>query len=394
MSDLTYVLQPEDIWQLAADIRSGAMHHGPFYLEIHVTNRCNSNCYFCNQRWLKYDSRELGLAHFKQIVSRLIREDLRAVRFSGGGEPTTHPHINEMLDLVCESGLTIARFDTNGLLLTPDISRKLIKGRLKNLHISMQASTPRSWARVTKLRLSDFQVVVQNIRDFLKIDSDRKTYVYASFGVDEPTFDQLESMVRLCEKLGIHCRIHDLNAHAYSDHFRTVCLPILKDQLAAVITPDNKHCFRFSNLPSLGAFIETSFPASKLLAVEPKTDVACLAPWVGVLIRANGQVYLCCALSEGKHILGNVFEQDIMDIWHGSAFDRVREEAKNLYFQDSFVDARGKEEAPYLEKRYCRDCPVKQGLFSERTLGRMFQGRSDQNHFEAPRSMGGFTPRG
>lgn len=385
LSDLAYLLDTRDMKHITADIRSGLSHYGPFYLEIHVTDRCNSDCYFCNQRWLKFDPKELDLSQFTQIVTRLAREDLRAIRFSGGGEPTVHPHIREMLDLVYESGLTLTRFDTNGILLTRDISESLVKCCLKRLHISLQAPTPLSWARVTNRRPSDFDGILQNVRDFLNIDKDRKTSVYASFIVDEPTFDEVESMVDLCEKLDVRYGIHDLNAYIYSDRFHTHCLPSLKDHIAAVITPDNKHSFRFSNLPGLKSFVETYFPASGQLP-DNGASLSCLAPWVGVLVRANGNVYLCCALSEEKHILGNVFEQDLMDIWHGSALESVRQEANSLYFKHSDAGAVNvyPDQHQYLSERYCRDCPVKQGMFSNPILDRMLLDQDGQHYIELP----------
>ena len=394
LSDLSYVLNAEDMQQITADIRSGQSHRGPFYLEIHVTDRCNSDCYFCNQRWLKHSPKELDLAHFTQIITGLTNVGLRAVRFSGGGEPTVHPHIKEMLDFIYESGLILARFDTNGILLTRDISDRLVKCHVKSLHISLQAPTRQSWAQVTKRRPSEFDDVLQNIRDFLEIDKHKKTSVYISFSIDEPTFDEVGSMVRLCENLDVRYRIHDLNAYTYSDHFHAVCLPILKDNIAAIITPGNKHSFRFSNLPSLKSFVETYFPASKQVTAN-RASPACLAPWVGLLVRANGNVYLCCALSEERHIIGNVFAQDPIDIWYGNTLARVRWEAKDLYFphlNDGIMSAE-QDCYRYLPKLYCRDCPVKQGMFSNPVLDKMLQDQSSRHLIEASRAAARLSQR-
>ncbi len=377
MSDLRHVLQPKDIQQISDDVRSNSIHHGPFYLEIHVTDRCNADCYFCNQRWLKSNSRELGLADFERILSRLIAGGLRAVRLSGGGEPTVHPRIADILDTVCKSGLVLARFDTNGIRLTPEISRRLIACRLQSLHISLQASMPESWAQMTRGRAADFQTVLQNTRRFLEIDQERKTYVYASFGIDEPTFNEVESMIRLCESLGIKFGIHDLNAHTYSERFYTICLPSLKDQLAAVVSPENQFCFRFSKLRDLKCLVENSI-LSPGHAPSGGAGPACLAPWAGILIRANGDVHLCCALSEKRHVLGNAFRQDLLELWQGSLLGRVRQEARSLYFSKpgETPEKPGAGDEPYLSQHYCRDCPVKRGMFSAPAVDEMIRGAS------------------
>jgi len=376
ISDLTYMLRPEETRRIAADIESGHTHQGPFYLEIHITDCCNADCYFCNQRWIKTEKQELGLADFKQIISRLVREGLRAVRFSGSGEPTTHPHIKEMLDAVSESGLTLTRFDTNGILLSEDISRRLVKCSLKQLHISLQAPTPQSWALVTKHEPSRFGVVLQNIRHFIAVDRDRMTGVYASFIVDEPTFDKLDSMISLCRELDIQYRIHDLNAYTYSRRFIDECLPALKDSLAGLIMPANRHRFRFSHIPGLKPFTEGPFKWRQI-ADKPE-NLSCFVPWTGALIRANGNVYMCCALSEKKNIMGNVFEQEFMDIWRGSKFKSVREEAKAIFFKNIQVSAAAGKTGNqrYLCESYCMGCPVKTGMFSNPVLDTMIQSGS------------------
>lgn len=378
-SDLSYVLGNQDIRRLSAGIRSSELLPGPLYLEIHVTDRCNSRCYFCNQDWVKAQAREFSLDTFRQVVGRLTDNGLRAVRFSGGGDPTVHPDILRMLQIIHRSGLVLARFDTNGIRLTPELSKRLLACGLEVLHISLQAPTPESWAKVTQRRPADFHTVIENIRAFKQLDKTQRTSVYATFALDEPTFDKLEQMILLCQDLDIDYTIHELNCYTYSDRFLLECLPKLKNQLERLLATESPERGRLAEMRNAffrrprGGAGKLRRPADQARkgkdnpGSETWANVAeqpCLAPWTSVLIRPSGNVYLCCALAAPIHILGNIFEQDILEIWKGPALERVRQEAKALFFPGLSLragdDAGGRYR--YLVPRCGSDCPVKVGM--------------------------------
>lgn len=374
MSDMMFVLRPADLPQLARDIRCGQVGHEPYYLELHLTDRCNSRCYFCNQQSRRRGAAaELALADVKRLVSRMARAGLRAVRLSGGGEPSLHPQVLNVLQLIRGLGVTLARFDTNGILLTPSLSHQLVQSGLKQLHLSLQAPTPDTWAAVSKRRASDFHRVIENLRQFIRTDRARRTDIYASFIMDQVTLDQVDAMIGLCKDLAIGYAIHELNSHTYAEDFLSAGLPRMKERIARLEDP---HFFEYApspnDPPDASSFHERGRKRAGL-------ESACLAPWVGVLIRPCGDVYLCCALTGTRHILGNIFAQDLKDIWHGAAFERVRQEAKHLFFRGLLPRAAqaGARSYQYLSRPFCPICPVHQGIFSDADwdLGKYFRKR-------------------
>lgn len=68
---------------------------------VEITQRCNDRCPYCEQR--KSD-RDMPLAEFVDLLDALEGEGVEAVAL-GGGEPTLHPALPELLAAVRERGL-------------------------------------------------------------------------------------------------------------------------------------------------------------------------------------------------------------------------------------------------------------------------------------------------
>ncbi|MBI5032601.1 MAG: radical SAM protein [Chloroflexi bacterium] len=68
---------------------------------IEITQRCNRNCEYCEQT--KSD-REMSIAQFDELLDTLTTEGVEAIAL-GGGEPTLHSALPDLLDMVRRRGL-------------------------------------------------------------------------------------------------------------------------------------------------------------------------------------------------------------------------------------------------------------------------------------------------
>lgn len=362
MSDISEVLEQTDLQELTGAILSGRVPLGPRYAEIHLTNRCNSNCYFCNQLYLRSQNNGFDLSVLKQLISDLRDSGLRAVRLSGGGEPTVYPFLEDLLDFLHDSRITIARLNTNGIRLTAELSRLLINCGLKTLQISLQAPTRESWSTVTGLDAREFDRVISNIREFIAIDRNRSVKVHASFIVDVPTFDKIGTMVELCEDLAVGVAIHGLNNHEYSEFFRTHCLPEFRAQVQS----------HFRGRDFAASFLQSFLSGYCGLGLHTTNQYpACYAPWTAILVRPDGDAYPCCALAVQRFLMGNINSESIGDIWNGVNYSRLRETFRAAFFE------RSRKRDPELPS-FCIEgvCSVKTSMFSIPQLDDML-GRQD-----------------
>ncbi len=125
---------------------------------------------------------------------------VRAVDFSGGGEPLLQPRlaqwIREAKDQGCETG-----FLTNGTLLTGDKARAVLAAGVDWICISMDGADKRIYE---KIRVgSDFDLVRANIARLLKLRPAEKPKIMINFVLMRINYHQAEEMIRLAADLGV-----------------------------------------------------------------------------------------------------------------------------------------------------------------------------------------------
>lgn len=110
----------------------------PFYLQWHLTDRCNLECRHCYRAAPKTD---LTFPDVTAILDNFLefRKTLpqpRARVQITGGEPLLSPHLIPLLDAVAAAGLA-ARVLTNGTLVTDELARELKRVRVQAVQVSI-----------------------------------------------------------------------------------------------------------------------------------------------------------------------------------------------------------------------------------------------------------------
>ena len=141
--------------------------HNLAKLYIEPTNRCNLDCRTCiRNTW----DEPMGMMT-EEIFTRVLEgldafAPLPTVFFGGFGEPLFHPKI---LDMVARGKSRGAKVEliTNATLLTPETARGLIQAGLNRLWVSLDGSTPESYADI---RLgAALPKVLDNLKHFHRI---------------------------------------------------------------------------------------------------------------------------------------------------------------------------------------------------------------------------------
>jgi len=85
----------------------------PRHLQLAPTNRCNLQCSFCSCRSIDR-SEELTHRQLREIVEVARRLGVRGITLTGGGEPTLHPNICDLIYDIAFTGMSIG-IVSNGL---------------------------------------------------------------------------------------------------------------------------------------------------------------------------------------------------------------------------------------------------------------------------------------
>ncbi len=96
----------------------------PVQIHLIPTNRCNQNCVFCAYRLPDYPSAknfesrdEIPSHKLLEIIDSCKDLGVKAIQYTGGGEPLVHPSISEAFERTLDHGLELALV-SNGQALT------------------------------------------------------------------------------------------------------------------------------------------------------------------------------------------------------------------------------------------------------------------------------------
>ena len=137
----------------------------PITLEIFPTNKCNTSCSFCAFQFIK-NAEEIPQDRFQLLIEDIIKMKIKAVVFSGGGEPLIYPNIHKYIYQLTSNGVDVGII-TNGLFLNNDILAALKK--CKWIRVSLLASNSENFAKITGTPAKNFHIICSNIDKITKL---------------------------------------------------------------------------------------------------------------------------------------------------------------------------------------------------------------------------------
>ncbi|MEA1961532.1 MAG: radical SAM protein [Bacillota bacterium] len=179
----------------------------PVYVRIKPTNACNHRCYYCS-----YADNDLGLRDevkvrdripwpkMQEIINDLGDMGVKAVTFSGGGEPLVYPEIAVAMRAVLDKGIDLSII-TNGHRLHGQIAE--ILSSAKWVRISLDAANAERYAKIRGISLSSFQEVCDNIKNFAKIKS-LTCELGINFVINHENAFQVYDTAKLVRDLGVN----------------------------------------------------------------------------------------------------------------------------------------------------------------------------------------------
>lgn len=320
---------PAKIAELVADREHFGFNVKPFLVEIHLTNVCSHNCPNCTFASIHGDHAlqrlEQNTDRVKKLLGELKASGVRAIFWSGGGEPLSHPDAQEIF--ACAAELDFKQIlITNGSNLNK-IDPEFLVRSFSTVRISLDAQTDRSFMGTHGFgedhALKELQHIHDNIRNLVKAfnrisEPDRNSDmnrigIGVSFLLQEANKDDIlgfctharDSLrVRYAE---IKPLVHERNTQndAIITKFVTPDLASTLRILRRTIVRDDFRVFTLEN--KFLDMISESYG---------RTFKFCWGHPLYPAITADGGIYPCCLMA-GKQDLcfGNVNESSFDDIW-------------------------------------------------------------------------------
>jgi tungsten cofactor oxidoreducase radical SAM maturase len=335
-------------------------------LYIEPTTVCNLTCITCIRNVWDDPNAHMSMQTFQNIAESLKGlPDLERVVFTSFGEPLTHPRLLDMIETVRKHGLAVT-LGTNGLLLTPEVARQLVKLGVDRVMVSIDGGTPETFAGVRGALLSK---VIDHIRE-LNETKRRLRSLYPAIGIEfvalRSNIAELDDLAKMAAKLNVS-RLLVSNVLPYSKEMRDEVLYSYQP-----IPP-----FKASGWAlKLDAWV--SWATQELPRMYWGAERRCrFVNDHAIVIGWDGGVSPCYALSHNysyyaiddrkkrvsRYILGNANEQSLAEIWTLEDYVRFRSEVKDFHFPScpncdlrETCDLRERNEGCWGWNPSCADC--------------------------------------
>jgi tungsten cofactor oxidoreducase radical SAM maturase len=335
-------------------------------LYIQPTTGCNLHCRTCIRNvWNEHET-QMSMNTFRRLMESLDRlPGLTRVVFSGFGEPLTHPNILEMIETVRQRN-TAVTLGSNGLLLSAEMARELVRLGVDRLVVSVDGVKPETYASVRGAMLSQ---VLNNIRGLNEVKRQLGSLTPAlgiEFVVLKTNVTELAELTRFASQLNA-ARVLVSNVLSYTEEMRTEILygyeprapfsaggwPVMADAWVTWGTLE---------LPRMhwGAERRCRFVQDRAIVVG----------W-------DGGVSPCYALSHNysyftidgrkkqvsRYVLANVNKQPLAEIWMSEDYVRFRSAVRGFHFPScpdcdlrESCDLRERNEGCWGWNPSCADC--------------------------------------
>lgn len=270
-----------------------AYSESPQIVQIEVTNTCNLYCPNCPNKTMQRKRGFMEMGVFKRIVDEYVTLGANSIHLSGMGEPTLHPQLVNQVTYAKTRGVRSVLLATNATFLTPQLSEGLIKGGLDELMVSIDAATSETYSKMRPP--GSLEVVEENLKTLIRLRNEMqssKPLVTVKFIKEPRNTDEVGLFKRKWKNLAVEIYIGFLH--------------------------------------NWGGAIDKKEPEWQ---GSPTRDPCCLM-FRCLDIRWDGKVALCPLDIEASVVLGDVKEESIKEIWHGSKLQAIRQAHLNGHFNE------------------------------------------------------------
>lgn len=258
-----------------------------------VTDNCNANCIMCPR---DKHTRQHGIMDdekYQKSIDEITHLGAKRVVLTGFGEPLLDRHLEQKIEYAHKAGLS-TYIISNGSALTPSRAESLILAGLDEIRVSFYGMGSDTYNKV--MRGLEYQKTERNLLHFLMAR------------------DRLKSKIKI--------------------------------QLSYLVLPENEKDTQLFidiwqlKVDSIEVWNPHNFGDGRDYRTRTEEKRSCGRPKNGPLqIQWNGEVIPCCYDYNNQIVLGNAFEQPIMDILSGAKYQALREaHEKGEFYKFPYCD--------------------------------------------------------
>lgn len=280
---------------------------------------CNQKCVHCYAAGQKQgNEKELTTLEWKKIIDKCRKIGIPQITFTGG-EPTIR---KDLIELIEYSKWFVTRVNTNGVLLTKELCKKLYEASLDSIQITLYSSNREIHNQL--VGANNFDKTIEGIRNALEAG--------INVSINTPlciTNKEYVETLKFLHELGVkYVSCSGLIVTGNAKKEKSKQLQLSSEELHDILQKSVKYCNE--NL------IEISFTSPGWIKNEKIEELGLDIPSCGaclsnMAITPNGDVVPCQSWLSENGKLGNILKDSWKNIWESKKCKKIRNtNSKNI----------------------------------------------------------------
>lgn len=305
----------------------------PIQIELNATNVCNLSCKWCISDY-SHKKESLDTVKLKKFLAEFKEMGGKSISWTGGGEPTCHKDIKELIEFAASIGLKQGMM-TNGVF-NPQLA-ETIGNNLDWVRISLDTANKENYKTIKGLDALD--IVLKNI----KLLSQYKSRVVTNINLSEWNLpDVMETAIKSKEMGAQGMQIRPVLPRYYYKEkldkgFFEKCTP----ELDRVKSVEDEKFQVFISYDKFNEIIEDRLGKIDYEACQYHNFVCAL--------NADGNLCVCMHhLGDEKFDFGSIYKMSFKEIWNSDKRKQVINNCKKIDFNNCQVCCKGHEINKFL----------------------------------------------
>jgi radical SAM protein with 4Fe4S-binding SPASM domain len=241
----------------------------------------------------------MTLAEFRAIIAK-VAAHTNTLMFYFMGEPFLNSDAYSMIRIAKEAGIPWITTCTNGEVLDPE---ELVMSGIDEVNFQLGGISQKTH-EVYRVN-GDLEKALRNIKEVVRLKHERKTgpRILAGMILMRHNEHEAEAFRKKVKELGVD------EALIVDPCVRTI------EQGRSYLPKDKRSWYYDAEAFSAG-----------ILRPQFAHNNFCQWIYYSIVILTNGDVVPCCRDTKGEHIMGNILNQTLQEVWNGERYRAFRRE--------------------------------------------------------------------
>lgn len=299
--------------KMLEDISKGKEKFFPIAIEIHPTAVCNHRCIHCSYKERNENRLSLSAKVMDELIDSIVTMNIRAVYFSGGGEPTLYPNLSGYIEKLFDHGVecsiitNASCFEEMGLIP--------IAGKLNYIAISVPAIDEETYKTITGT--DNMEKVLSLPSKIKKFHAENSPILGSRVVLTNKNYRCIEDFLKIIKEREFDYVLFKI-VRDYEDNGQGLSQEE-EQYLRTVIQEHEEIDVNFTNLRSIFNYRKA-----------PEFINKCWTNQYGMLanVSTDGRVYPnIVEIDKEEFCIGNLYETKLEKMWNSKQHEKVKEKS-------------------------------------------------------------------